>query len=76
MADLTMFRWDGDNRLWDEVLSLIDAHVDSENMMACRAQQPDSERSFYCGGSNSLQDFKAHLMDLRKEANNPSGSVE
>ena len=76
MDDLTMFRWDGENRLWNEILSYLDSHIDAENMMACRAQQPDSERSFYCGGGNSLQDFKAHLMDLREEANNPSGSVE
>lgn len=76
MADLTMFRWDGDNRLWDEIMSYIDGHVDNESDMAFRSRSSDSERAFHCGGANSLMDFKAHLMNLREEANNTSGSVE
>lgn len=76
MADLTMFRWDGDNRLWDAIMTSIDAHVEGESDMAFRSRSPDSERAFYCGGANSLMNFKAHLMNLREEANNTSGSVE
>ena len=72
--DLTMFRWEGENRLWNKVLSLMDEHIKNANNYATMPQQADSERSFHCGELNSLQDIKSHLLELHNEANNSGGS--
>ena len=29
--DLTMFRWEGENRLWDKILSVLDDHIKNAN---------------------------------------------
>tara|TARA_Y100001968_G_scaffold318683_1_gene349222 strand:- start:424 stop:687 length:264 start_codon:yes stop_codon:yes gene_type:complete len=74
--DLTMFRWVGENPLWDKVITVMNAHINAANNYATMPQQKDNERSFYCGELNGLQDIKEHLMELHAKANNPSGSVE
>lgn len=74
--DLTMFRWDGENRLFDKIISVLDDHIKNANNYVTMAQQADSERSFHAGSLSEAGDIKDHLMDLKSQANNTNDSLE
>tara|TARA_B100000519_G_C14122932_1_gene381395 strand:- start:642 stop:875 length:234 start_codon:yes stop_codon:yes gene_type:complete len=74
--DLTMFRWEGENRLWNEIMKRLEDRIRNANNYATRSDIADTERSFYCGVLFEAGDVRDYLMELRDEANNPSGSVE
>lgn len=70
--DLTMFRWEGENRLWNKIHEVIDEHIRSANNYSTMRDIPDSERSFHCGELSGTQNIKEQLMELFAEANNTS----
>ena len=70
--DLTMFRWEGENRLWDKIHAILDEHISSATNYATMRDIPDSERSFHCGELSGTENIKEQLMELYTEANNPS----
>ena len=70
--DLTMFRWEGENRLWDKIHAVLDAHIRSATNHATMRDIHDSERNFHCAELSGAQNIKEQLMELYTEANNPS----
>lgn len=70
--DLTMFRWEGENRLWDKIHEVIDEHISAANNYSTMRDIPDSERNFHCGELCGTQNIKERLMELYTEANTPS----
>ena len=70
--DLTMFRWEGENRLWDKIHAVLDEHIRSASNYATMRDLPDSKRSFHCGKLSGSRNIKEQFMELYTEANNPS----
>ena len=70
--DLTMFRWEGENRLWDKIHAVLDEHIRSATNYATMRDISDNERSFHCRELSSTQNIKEQLKEQYTEANNPS----
>ena len=58
--DLTMFRWEGENRLWDKIHAVLDEHIRSATNYATMRDIPDNERSVHCGELSGTQNKKSN----------------
>jgi hypothetical protein len=67
-----MFRWEGENRLWDKIHAVLDQHIRSASNYATMRDIPDIEGSFHCGELSGTQNIKEQFMELYTETNNPS----
>ena len=58
--DLTMFRGESENRLWDKIHGVLDEKIRNVTNYATMRYIPDSERSTHCGELSGAQNINGN----------------
>ena len=62
--DLTMFRWESENRLWDKIHGVLDEKIRNVTNYATMRDIPDSESECTLRGAQWRSEHKCQLMEL------------
>jgi len=71
--DVSVFGFSENNRLWEHIIYILDLNIKAETERAISPEFTGENRIHQCGRADSLNNFKALLLEERKTARIKAG---